>query len=84
MPDPVTASLLSQSQAAAEHGVVGGLRFLTARQWTQLVGETSILQNAARFVVTLVIDENAARQDAERAFEHAHVLIEHLMRYRRP
>ena len=46
----------------------------------QLVAEAGVLQKLARDLLMLVVDQDAARQDAERAFQHAHVLIEHHMR----
>jgi hypothetical protein len=35
-------------------------------------------QPACAFLI-VIADQNAARQDAERAFQHAHVLVEHKM-----
>ena len=79
--DAVAALLLLQPQPAAQHGIVGRLRLaapLGSRP--QLVGEPGVLQQLPRGLPMLVIDQDAARQHAERAFQHAHVLVEHHVR----
>src|SRR5437660_12012402 len=43
----------------------------------KLVSEPGILEHFARIIDTAFVDQDAARQDADRALEHAHVLIEH-------
>src|SRR5262249_56169823 len=55
--------------------VVSGRR--SSRIGTQLVAEARALQQPARGRCMLVGDQDAARQDAERTFKHAHVLVEH-------
>ena len=50
----------------------------------QFVGETRIGKNLARLLVIILMDQNSARQDAERAFDDAHVLIQHQMMDIRP
>ncbi len=76
--DAMAAPLLLEPQPAAEHGIVGQLRLERAR--TQFMGEASISQQLAGDVLMLVVHQNAPRQDAERAFQHAHVAVEHHMR----
>ena len=44
------------------------------------MAEAGVLEQSARRRKILFLDQHAARQDAERAFEHAHILIEHEMR----
>src|SRR5262245_51763177 len=43
----------------------------------KLVSETGVVQQCARIIDTAYADQDAARQDADRTFEHAHVLVEH-------
>src|SRR5262249_31480407 len=45
----------------------------------QLVTETGIHQQFAGFTRAILSDHHTTRQHAERAFEHAHVLVEHHM-----
>ena len=68
------------SQPPAEHRVVGRLRFRTARSGPQLVRQPRILQQLPRDRQVFLIDHDAARQHAERAFQHAHVLVQHHVR----
>jgi len=43
------------------------------------VAEAGIAENLARFAVIVFMDQDPARQHAERAFDHAHVLVQHQM-----
>src|SRR5262249_61822015 len=43
----------------------------------KLVSETGVLQQCARIIDTALAHQDAALQDADRTFEHAHVLVEH-------
>jgi hypothetical protein len=52
----------------------------TMRARTKLVSETSLLEQFARGIDMVFSDEHPARQNADRAFKDAHVLIEHDMR----
>jgi hypothetical protein len=52
----------------------------TMRARTKLVPETSLLEQFARGIDMVFSDEHPARQNADRAFKDAHVLIEHDMR----
>src|SRR6266849_2511746 len=45
----------------------------------ELVAKARALQQPARCDGMFFGDQDAARQDAERAFQHAHVLVEHMM-----
>src|SRR5262245_43914059 len=49
----------------------------SARIRTELVSETGVLQQFTRLVVTTLVDQDTAREDADRTFKHAHVLVEH-------
>src|SRR6266516_4092454 len=51
----------------------------SSRIGTKLAAKARRLQQAARGGGMLLGDQDAARQNAERAFEHAHVLVEHVM-----
>src|SRR4029453_14118147 len=44
---------------------------------TEFVSETGVLQQFARVIDTTLAHQDAAREDADRTFEHAHVLIQH-------
>src|SRR5262249_19259856 len=44
---------------------------------TKLVAEPGVLEQFARIIDAAFVDQDAARQDADRALEHAHVLVEH-------
>src|SRR5262249_56445864 len=44
---------------------------------TKLVSKPGVLEQFACIVDTAFVDQNAARQDADRGVEHRHVLIEH-------
>ena len=81
MADAVAAPLLRQPQPAAEHGVVGeSPASAPADARPQLVARPASSSSCRAAVLMLVVDQDAARQDAERAFQHAHVLVEHHMR----
>src|ERR1700751_1880914 len=41
------------------------------------MGQAGIGEKLARRAVLLVMDQDSPRQDAERAFDHAHVLVQH-------
>jgi hypothetical protein len=41
------------------------------------VSEARIAENLARFAVIVVMDQNTARQDPQRAFDDAHILVQH-------
>jgi octaprenyl-diphosphate synthase len=43
------------------------------------VGEARIGQKLARLAVIILMDQNAARQDAQRSFDDAHILVQHQM-----
>ena len=43
------------------------------------MGQTGIGKNLARLPVIILMNQNPARQDAEGAFDNAHVLIQHEM-----
>jgi hypothetical protein len=43
------------------------------------MAKARIGKNLARFAVIVFVDQNPARQDSERAFDNAHVLIEYQM-----
>jgi hypothetical protein len=45
----------------------------------QFVGKAGIAENLACLAIIVVMDQNAARQDAQRTFDDAHVLIQHEM-----
>src|SRR5258707_6325532 len=45
----------------------------------QFVGQAGVAEKLARFAVIVVMDQNPARQHPERAFDNAHVLIQHQM-----
>ena len=83
MTDAMSALLLLEPQSPAEHGVVGQLGVGRRLVGAQFVGEPSVLQEPARGLPVFLVDQNAPRQDAERAFQHAHVLVEHQMMNRR-
>jgi hypothetical protein len=78
--DTVSSALLAQPEAAAENGVVGGSRCFARSEWPQFMRETGVCEEPACFIDTIVVDQNAARQYTERAFEHAHVLVQHHVR----
>src|SRR5262245_14716616 len=44
---------------------------------TKLVSEPGILEQFACIIDAAFVDQDAARQDADRTLEHAHVLVEH-------
>ena len=75
MAEAMAAPRLAQHEPPAEHGVLGGVD--VSRIGTKLVAEAGIGQQPARARRLLVLDQHAARQHAERAFQHAHVLVEH-------
>jgi len=43
------------------------------------MGETRIGQKPAGLAVILIVNQDAARQDAKRSFDDAHILVEHQM-----
>jgi hypothetical protein len=43
------------------------------------MGETGIGEELARLLVVIFMDQNSARQHAERTFDNAHVLVQHQM-----
>src|SRR5208282_3769148 len=43
----------------------------------QLVGEAGLLEQPACDLEFILADQNAARENADRAFQHAYVLIDH-------
>ena len=43
------------------------------------MGKPGILKEAPRAILMLVVDKDTARQNADRAFKHAHILIENEM-----
>ena len=46
---------------------------------SQFVGETGVGQNLARLAIVVLMDQDPPRQHAERAFDDAHVLVQHQM-----
>ena len=52
----------------------------SARVGTQLVAEAGLLEQPARGTRMLLADEQAPRQNSDRAFQHAHILVEHEVR----
>ncbi len=45
----------------------------------QLVGQSGIGQQAGAPAVVVLMNQDAARQDAQRSLDHAHVLVQHQM-----
>jgi hypothetical protein len=43
----------------------------------QFMGQACIGEELSRSTVVLLMDQDSPRQNAQRAFDHAHVLIEH-------
>ena len=43
------------------------------------MGESGVRQQSARRAIVLVIDQDAPLQEAERALDNAHVLVQHHM-----
>ena len=41
------------------------------------MGEARIGQNPARLTVIILVDQDAARQDPQRPFDDAHILVQH-------
>ena len=78
--DAVVFLLLLEPEPAAKHGIVSQFGFGAGVLRAQFVRETGVLEKLASGVPVLVVDQDAARQDAERAFKHAHVPVEHHMR----
>ena len=83
---------LAQSQPTAEKGILGevfgqgfpgqafSVKILAESViGPQLVGEAGIAEDLPRLAVIVLVDQNTARQHADRAFEHAHVLVQHQM-----
>jgi hypothetical protein len=50
---------------------------LSASIWTKLVTETGVLEKTPGAQFMVLRNQHAARQDAERAFQDAHILVEH-------
>ena len=71
----VTAAVDSADRPAAWADAL----LLSFAQAGYVRAEPGILQKTPRPGKILVRDQHAARQHAERAFQHAHVLIEHQM-----
>src|SRR5260370_322414 len=67
---PVGCLSLSLPPSTASSVTSAGIR-------TKLVSEAGVLEQCARLIDAALVDQDAARQDADRTFEHAHVLIEH-------
>jgi len=42
--------------------------------------EAGLFQQSARGIDMMLVNEQTPRQDADRAFQHAHILVEHEMR----
>ena len=69
---------LPQPQAPAEHDVKGGFHhYALAPLGAQFMAEAGVVQQLPRAQFLLVGHQDTSRQDAERTFQHAHVLVEH-------
>jgi hypothetical protein len=86
MAETMTAERLPQNQPAAKERIFAGSIGLSGAFKThllkllklvgpKLVAETGILKQAARHLNFLFTDQDPARKDANRALEHAHILI---------
>ena len=84
MAGAVARSRLAQAQLPAEKCILG--EFVSADFWQlgsvigpQFVGEPGIAEDLPRLAVIVLMHQNTARQHAERAFDDAHVLVQHQM-----
>src|SRR5262245_33307012 len=85
--DAVDLDWLAQPQPANQHGIfghiVGNPVHPIGALWpvgAKLVAEAGILEQLAGFGGTFLCHQDAAWQDANRPFEHAHVSIKHHVR----
>ena len=75
----VAAQRLAQDEPAAEDSVLAGLG-LSAGIGTEFVGEARSSSSRRAAVELVFLDQNPPRENADRAFQHAHVLIDNHMR----
>ena len=80
MSNAMAAARLHQAQATAEHCIVGNICRLSIRPRPQFVGEPGVFKHPPSAILMFVVDKNPARQNADRSFENAHVLVEQQMR----
>ena len=78
MADAMAAQRLAQHQPAAEDGVLARLG-RSAGIAAKLVAEAGFGKQPSRGIELVLADQDAPRENADRAFQHAHVLIDHQM-----